>query len=339
MTNRLELNWKLDGFVDEQRYYCSEVPIDVNNLPAPKAVLPGDALTHTDAAIEIGKTYHVCVSSVKNNTEKFSEIKSILTGKEFSPSDISSIKMLIDENSLITHDSNIVSSVVDQITNSSFVQTIEGRKPLLVSNGLNGKNILRFSSDVLYTSDLNLRQQWNNTPVIWSFAVYKSIASSTRDKCYFSINTVAQNPGYAAEAGAPAAYDVPYVYGRRFGSQQWKGRSDVNVKLDEWVMCYSEINFAGDGLRISTNGGVIRQSSNAWGSTNNTEQANAYSINIGASNRDIDSVFNGDIACIIFGSGDILMQDEIDKIMGWAAHKYGLTTNLPVDHPYKDAPP
>ena len=37
MTNRLELNWELDGVVDEQRYYCSETPIDPLNLPVPKA--------------------------------------------------------------------------------------------------------------------------------------------------------------------------------------------------------------------------------------------------------------------------------------------------------------
>lgn len=43
MTNRLELNWSLDGFVDEQRYYCSETPIDSENLPAPKVILDGEA--------------------------------------------------------------------------------------------------------------------------------------------------------------------------------------------------------------------------------------------------------------------------------------------------------
>ncbi|MBI1453695.1 hypothetical protein IL972_17540, partial [Acinetobacter sp. FL51] len=48
LTNRLELNWKLDGFVDEQRYYCSETPIDPENLPVPKAVLAGDVRTYVD---------------------------------------------------------------------------------------------------------------------------------------------------------------------------------------------------------------------------------------------------------------------------------------------------
>lgn len=72
MTNRLELNWKLDGFVDEQRYYCSETPIDVNDLPIPKAILAGEARTYTDTAIEAGKTYHVRIGSVKGGVEKIS---------------------------------------------------------------------------------------------------------------------------------------------------------------------------------------------------------------------------------------------------------------------------
>ncbi len=52
MTNRLELNWKLDGFADEQRYYCSESPIDINNLPLPKAVIAGNVRTYVDTDIE-----------------------------------------------------------------------------------------------------------------------------------------------------------------------------------------------------------------------------------------------------------------------------------------------
>ena len=72
MTNRLELNWKLDGFVDEQCYYCSETLIDIENLPAAKAVLAGDVRSHIDTAIELDRNYYVCISSIKNGVEKVS---------------------------------------------------------------------------------------------------------------------------------------------------------------------------------------------------------------------------------------------------------------------------
>ncbi|WP_436916887.1 LamG domain-containing protein [Acinetobacter schindleri] len=82
MTNRLELNWKLDGFIDEQRYYCSETPIDPLNLPLPKAILAGDVRTYIDTDIEIAKTYYVRVGSVKNGIEKISSLKTIMTSRD-----------------------------------------------------------------------------------------------------------------------------------------------------------------------------------------------------------------------------------------------------------------
>ena len=82
MTNRLQLNWKLDGFVDEQRYYCSETPIDKSNLPAPKAVFLGDVRSYVDTDIEVNKTYYIVISSIKNSIEKVSEVKEIKTSSD-----------------------------------------------------------------------------------------------------------------------------------------------------------------------------------------------------------------------------------------------------------------
>ncbi len=64
--------WNLDGFADEQRYYCSSTPIDTNNLPAPKAVLSGGVRTYTDENVIPGQKYYVRIGSVKNGVEKIS---------------------------------------------------------------------------------------------------------------------------------------------------------------------------------------------------------------------------------------------------------------------------
>lgn len=79
MTNRLELNWKLDGFVDEQRYYCSETPFTSTTLPAAKAVLLNTDRTYVDTDIDEDKLYYVAVSSVRNGVEKVSAIKEAST--------------------------------------------------------------------------------------------------------------------------------------------------------------------------------------------------------------------------------------------------------------------
>lgn len=77
MTNRLELNWKLDGFVDEQRYYCSETLFTAETKPTAKAVLANDVRTYIDTVVEANKTYYVAVGSVKSGGEKLSEVKQI----------------------------------------------------------------------------------------------------------------------------------------------------------------------------------------------------------------------------------------------------------------------
>lgn len=75
MTNRLELNWSLDGFVDEQRYYCSETPIDPENSPEPKAILDGSHRSYVDSdGISAGRKRFIAISSIKNIEEKFSEV-------------------------------------------------------------------------------------------------------------------------------------------------------------------------------------------------------------------------------------------------------------------------
>lgn len=79
MTNRLELNWKLDGFVDEQRYYCSTTSFTAETKPAPKAVLASDVRTYIDTDVEVNKTYYTAIGSVKNSVEKLSDISSVFT--------------------------------------------------------------------------------------------------------------------------------------------------------------------------------------------------------------------------------------------------------------------
>ena len=84
MTNRLEISWELDGFIDEQRYYCSETPIDKNALPAPKAIIANHIRSYVDnVGIVQGKTYYIYVSAVRGTIEKLSELITVVA-KEYS---------------------------------------------------------------------------------------------------------------------------------------------------------------------------------------------------------------------------------------------------------------
>ncbi len=73
-----------------------------------------------------------------------------------------------------------------------------------------------------------------------------------------------------------------------------------------------------------------------------SDQADASSIDLSITNYAIGSAYfsggaQGEIAEIIYLSG--LSVSEIQQVEGYAAHKYGLTANLPSDHPYKNFPP
>ena len=82
-SNRLKLNWSLDGFIDEQRYYCSETPFTSETKPIEKVVLANNIRSYVDTAVETGKNYHIAVGSIKNGVEKLSEVKLVRTGDEY----------------------------------------------------------------------------------------------------------------------------------------------------------------------------------------------------------------------------------------------------------------
>lgn len=72
----LTSTWYLDNAVDEQRYYRSISPIDINSPPTPIATLLSSDRSYIDT-VTAKTAYHVAVSSVKNGVEKFSDIKYI----------------------------------------------------------------------------------------------------------------------------------------------------------------------------------------------------------------------------------------------------------------------
>ena len=122
MTNRLELNWNLDGFVDEQRYYCSETPIDLENLPEPVSVFAGDIRNYIDNTQRvIGENYYVRVSAIKNGIEKFSDEKVILFGIPDPQLSTVTLLMQFDESPM----EDPISGVTWTLYGDAYVDTVD----------------------------------------------------------------------------------------------------------------------------------------------------------------------------------------------------------------------
>ena len=78
--------------------------------------------------------------------------------------------------------------------------------------------------------------------------------------------------------------------------------------------------------------GTLATKQNSLGNAGGSSNANVIGADSGNANR-----FQGDLAeCIVLSSIDT---DTRQKIEGYLAHKWGLTANLPVSHPYKSAAP
>lgn len=174
MTNRLELNWELDGVVDEQRYYCSETSIDPENLPAPKTVLSGDVRTYVDTDIEVGKTYYTAIGSVKNAIEKLSD----------------EIKVYAFNSNLFAINSDFESNLIDK---TGKVWTAGGN-----ANVSNGKLNLGGMGDYLTTPASNDYHFNNSEDVTIRFKVkINSFKDSNIATVFSTFMPDAGNPNYS----------------------------------------------------------------------------------------------------------------------------------------------
>ena len=335
MTNRLELNWKLDDLVDEQRYYCSETEIDPENLPIPKAVLGGDARTYIDTAIETGKTYYVAISSVKNNVEKLSDVRYIFTGVLWSPSNLV-LKSWIGIESLVTDISNRVGELTDMSgSGMSFRQGNNTNKPLLANNEIVFDGITsRLEGDAL------TRQIFMNAQHAWCFAVVRRTAldASSADKTLFASH-MASSTGVRfivqQNSSGSSTNNLMDFGTRRTDAEAFNNLLSNQKAKTEYQIILAKVDFAGGVKELYIDGVLESSITVTIGSTPSTQAL--VPANIGAyytTNSGWIRHTSMSLKSMIIGASELTAENR-QKLEGWAAHKYGLTANLPIDHPYK----
>lgn len=86
--SRIRLTWtNASTTIVEQRVYRSTSPLDIDDMPAPLAVLPRRNREYSDTTIEDGLTYYYAVSSVLPDYSELisNEIKVVATSDESDP--------------------------------------------------------------------------------------------------------------------------------------------------------------------------------------------------------------------------------------------------------------
>ena len=96
--------------------------------------------------------------------------------------------------------------------------------------------------------------------------------------------------------------------------------------------------WASNRLRLYVNGDLDADNSSAWASGSNTPNTLSNGATVGGIDSEA-AYFLGDVAELFAVRDAAPSSDDVDKIFGYAAHRWGLTSLLPAAHPYKTTPP
>ena len=219
-------------------------------------------------------------------------------------------------------DGSAVASWVDSSGNSNTVaQGVGVRQPTLQTNELHGRNIIRFDGTNDILTDGDIADLDVGTGDIWMACVFKSTDNSAVQFIFEKGNN---------QFGLVAT-SVGILQARMGGNSNVPQQSSGNWSRTEFLMVTAS--------RVSStcNGFLNGSDMTTTGTTNTGSINNSNFLDIGAGSVGGQPML-GDIAEILIGGATLTSSDRQD-IEGYLAHKWGMTANLPSDHPYKSLPP
>lgn len=233
----------------------------------------------------------------------------------------------------VTMVSGAVSQWNDKSGNARHVmQGTAGKRPVYVAAGLNGINIVRFDGidDALRgTTSLSGLAQAVGAVSVFAVAKSDALPSVTRDIAFLTTAS-----GSRVFLGTTSGSTV-YVGGRRLDADTFASAN--STALSTAAQLYSGVlNYASSDAAIYVDG-TLSASNTTFQTDGVTSNTSLTAICIGADGGGTGQFFDGDIAeVIVVHSVDATLRQLIE---GYLAHKWGLTANLPSDHPYKSNPP
>lgn len=217
-----------------------------------------------------------------------------------------------------------------------------GERPTILDGELNGKRVLSFDGTDDMMKFANDRDIFKNVGAMWTFIVYKkrgTDGSPTLRTLIYSRRNSSTAPRLAVHAGSFVAgtENKPYVQASRRDADSITALQGTTALSGSYCMLGAFVNVSTAVTSLYVNGTLDATNSSMPASSGLTQNLAAYdSTTIGGSYSGAYS--DVDIAAVII-SNTYPSTDDIDRLFGWAAHKYGLTANLPGGHPYKSAAP
>lgn len=226
--------------------------------------------------------------------------------------------------------------------NFDLSQVNSGNRPARVLAGLNGRRTILFdgSNDLLATSTTQARDQFRNVSTGFVAAVYKKTAAGAGANQIIGINYTATGASrftLACNSTTGGQENRGRVAVRRLDADSAAVLAASSGGSTAWQMVLMTMDWAnGDGtLYVDGAQDAQNLALTSSGSTSNTQGSLAFTL--GAAN---DASQAADIELAEYMQVAYLpTAAEIEKLFGYFAHRWALTSALPSGHPYKTMPP
>lgn len=340
MTIEIDFSYVIDGFYHSVNYYRSETPMNPESMPAATATGITDS-TYTDTTATKGINYYVRFGSVRSGIEKISEEIRVLAGIAWTPQTIAAL--WLDSEHLTYDSSSRISTATDlSASGYNFSQSTDANKPIKTENIFNGIPSIRFNGTTstgqwLGRTDANSLTA--NKSYLWCFSVLKNntiVPSKNMGLLRAPVGDGNDRGRFTCISSEGGNSGSILLGARRLDSDSISTFLGQNISTNTVIVCF-ERDYTSATTHTSMNGS--RSSSSVIGTTGLTSntQSNTIPFVIGTEST-VTNYLNADVACVVFGNTSLSTTNR-QKLEGWAAHKYGLTANLPSDHPYKTNPP
>jgi hypothetical protein len=236
-----------------------------------------------------------------------------------------------DTSSYTLSGSNLT-SVTDKAGN--FNMSVDGT-PTRVTNGLNNKNVWDFSgSESLISSNSGPYSSGGNH---WAIGVYQWHTTSSTKNSFWSADGGRTYAVSCSNANNVWEGEIDYDGSNSIVNGIAKNNFTQNINQSQWTIVSIVFNKSGNQIFGRLNG-TVRTSTDSY---SNSMSTNCTDIRMMRNRSGVK--LDGRMAEYFHiagtpGTGGTNI-DEVIKAEGYLAHKWGLTTILPSNHPYKNTQP
>lgn len=343
----IRLEWKVNTIGNTGQYiYRSREPMS-ENLPIPIANIDPGLNWYNDMTTVSGELYYYRIGAHHQGIVEVSDEIRQLAGQIWTPAEIQTA-LWLDASAATTVILDANGNVylwADKSGNGCHViQSTPSERPSVASKSLNGYDTIQFNG---VDTNLNLQASaldiMRNTAHGWAISVYRTDSTDSvvveRPVICFSTGTGPQMRLGLLNSGT-GHKNQPQIGGRRLDTDSYNGSGVHSVMAEQWLLQSGYMEWGSNKASLWINGGFSTEGTSLWSGAGNTSNTDSLRARVGG-NVTVDSpstVLHGKIAEIIVGNTELTVNTR-QQIEGYLAYKWHLTSNLPVDHPYKNTPP